>query len=118
MSFIFNIFKINFKNMTKDLQNKNNKIAIFEWKQVRKILHKNEWWFSVVDIIWILEASKDPRNYWKVLKHRIIKEWWNQTVTNCNQLKMLATDWKMRLTDYANTETCLKNLKNKLEKTL
>jgi len=92
----------------KELINKNNKIAIFEGKEVRKIIHNDEWWFSVVDIIWILEVSNDSRNYWKVLKHRLIKEWSNQTVTNCNQLKMLASDWKMRLTDCANTEGILR----------
>ncbi len=86
----------------------NNKIALFEWKEVRKIIHNNEWCFSVVDIIWVLDISNDSRNYWKVLKHRLIKEWSNQTVTNCNQLKMLSSDNKMRFTDCANTETILR----------
>lgn len=94
--------------MSKELQNQDNKIALFEWKEVRKVTHNDEWWFSVIDVVWILNISDNSRNYWKVLKHRLIKEWSNQTVTDCNQLKLLASDWKMRLTDCANTETVLR----------
>ena len=83
---------------------KNHKIALFEGKKIRKILHNGEWWFSVVDVINVLETSSDARNYWKVLKNRLRKEGGNQTVTNCNQLKLLAEDGKMRQTDCANTE--------------
>ncbi len=80
------------------------KIAVFRNKEIRKIIHKNEWWFSVVDIIDALTDSEDARNYWKVLKHRLIKEGAEQVVTNCNQLKLVASDGKLRLTDCANTE--------------
>ena len=80
------------------------KIEVFKGKQVRKTIHNNEWVFSVIDVISVLTESKDPRTYWKVLKHRLSKEGSNQTVTNCNQLKMKATDGKMRMTDVANTE--------------
>lgn len=62
-----------------------NKIVIFEGKTIRKILHNDEWWFSVVDVINVLEVSSDARNYWKVLKNRLKKEGSDQTVTNCNQ---------------------------------
>ncbi len=62
----------------------------------------------MVDIIWALEISNDSRNYWKVLKHRLIKESVNETVINCNQLKMKASDWKMRLTDVWDTKTILR----------
>ena len=80
------------------------KIAVFKGKKIRKTIHNNEWVFSVIDVISVLTESKDPRTYWKVLKHRLSKEGSNQTVTNCNQLKMKATDEKMRMTDVANTE--------------
>ena len=80
------------------------KIAVFKGKKIRKTIHNNEWAFSVIDVISVLTESKDPRTYWKVLKHRLSKEGSNQTVTNCNQLKMKATDGKMRMTDVANTE--------------
>ncbi len=83
-------------------------IKLFEEKQVRSIWNEEEakWYFSVVDIMIILTDQKDyqgARNYWKVLKNRLLKEG-NETVTNCNQLKMVAEDGKMRLTDVADTE--------------
>ncbi|MDR3260360.1 MAG: hypothetical protein LBT78_00840 [Tannerella sp.] len=80
-------------------------IQIFEEKKVRTVWdeEKEEWYFSVVDVVEILTDSPNPRNYWKVLKHRLIQEG-NQTVTNCNQLKLIASDGKMRLTDVADTQ--------------
>lgn len=59
----------------------------------------------MVDVINALEVSSDARNYWKVLKNRLKKEGSEQTVTNCNQLKLSAGDGKLRKTDCANTET-------------
>ena len=64
---------------------------------------QEKWYFSIVDVCGVLTDSPNPRNYWKVLKHRLLKEG-NQTVTNCNQLKLRAEDGKMRLTDVADTE--------------
>ncbi|PIN73412.1 phage antirepressor protein [Candidatus Woesearchaeota archaeon CG10_big_fil_rev_8_21_14_0_10_45_16] len=81
-----------------------NTIAVFEGKSIRKTWHKGEWWFSVVDVVGILSESDDARNYWKVLKHRLLQEGSVETVTNCNRLKMVANDSKMRLTDCINTE--------------
>lgn len=85
-----------------------NKIKLFEDKKVRTIWNEMEerWYFSVIDIVLILTEQLDyqgARNYWKVLKHRLVKEG-NETVTNCNQLKMEAEDGKMRMTDVATTE--------------
>ena len=71
---------------------------------------KNTWYFSIVDVIEIL-INKDyqtARNYWKVLKNRLLKEGAEQPVTNCNRLKMLAKDGKMRLTDAADAQTMLR----------
>lgn len=81
-------------------------ITIFQKYPVRRQWDEKEekWYFSVVDIIAILADSKDPRNYWKVLKNRLQKED-SQVVTNCNRLKMLAQDGKMRMTDAADIET-------------
>jgi DNA-damage-inducible protein D len=84
------------------------KLAVFKGKKIRKVVYKNEWWFSVVDVIAVLGISIDARNYWKVLKNRLEKEGSNQTVTNCNQLKLLAADGKLRKTDCASTETMLR----------
>ena len=64
---------------------------------------EEKWYFSIVDVCAVLTDSPNPRNYWKVLKHRLVKEG-NETVTNCNQLKLLAEDGKKRLTDVADTE--------------
>ena len=82
----------------------NNAVAAFQGKGIRRTWHKNEWWFSVVDIVGVLTDSEDPRTYWKVLKHRLAQESGSETVTNCNQLKLPAEDGKMRLTDCVNTE--------------
>ena len=83
-------------------------IKLFEQKKVRSVWddEKEEWFFSIVDVCGVLTDQPDydhARNYWKVLKHRLIKEG-NETVTNCNQLKMMANDGKKRLTDVATVE--------------
>lgn len=66
------------------------KIAIFRKKGVRKTIYKNEWWFAVVDVINILTESDNPQVYWRVLKKRLKDEGSDETVTKCNDLKMLA----------------------------
>jgi BRO family, N-terminal domain len=83
-------------------------IKLFESKQVRSLWNETEekWYFSIIDVIEVLTNQIDyqgARNYWKVLKHRLMKEG-NETVTNCNQLKLEAPDGKMRDTDVADTE--------------
>ncbi len=88
--------------------NKEIAIRVFEEKKVRTQWDdKNEkWYFSIVDVISVLTEQnglQGARNYWKVLKHRLLKEG-NETVTNCNQLKLVAEDGKKRLTDVADTE--------------
>lgn len=87
----------------------NNKIALFEWKEVRKTIHNNEWWFSVIDIIDLLNVSwREARKYWSDLKNKFTEEWFFEVSEKIGQLKLLASDWKMRLTDCADTETCLR----------
>ena len=80
-------------------------IQLFEERNVRTIWDdvQEKWYFSVVDVIAILTDSSTPRNYWKVLKNRLKKEG-NESVTNCNQLKLLAADGKRYLTDVADQE--------------
>jgi len=84
-------------------------IKLFESKQIRSVWNEEEqkWYFSVVDVVGILADSPDPRNYWKVLKHRLAKEG-NQSVTNCNQLKMQSTDGKFYNTDVADAKQLLR----------
>ena len=87
---------------------KQNEIKLFEDKQVRTLwdAEQEKWYLSIVDVIAVLtdqSSYQGARNYWKVLKHRLLKEG-NETVTNCNQLKMEAGDGKLRMTDVADTE--------------
>ena len=80
-------------------------LKLFEERNVRTIWDdtQEKWYFSVVDVIAILTDSATPRNYWKVLKNRLKKEG-NESVTNCNQLKLLSSDGKRYLTDVADQE--------------
>jgi len=92
--------------------NKEQALAVFENYKIRRIYdeHSETWFFSVVDIIAALIQQPDyqaARNYWKVLKNRLKKEG-SQTVTNCNRLKMVAEDGKLRITDVASPETLLR----------
>ena len=84
---------------------KDNSIQLFEEKTVRTLWDDTEekWYFSIVDVIAVLTNSPNPQVYWRVLKKRLGDEG-NETVTNCNGLKMRAADGKMRLTDVADTE--------------
>ncbi|PKL80856.1 MAG: hypothetical protein CVV25_02765 [Ignavibacteriae bacterium HGW-Ignavibacteriae-4] len=88
---------------------KDNSIVLFHEKQVRRHWdeEKELWYFSVVDVIAVLTDSTNPNNYWKVLKHRLKKEG-SESVTNCNQLKLISSDGKKYLTDVADTETLLR----------
>ena len=81
------------------------KIAVFQKKEIRKIIHKNEWWFSVIDIIEALTGTERPRKYWNDLKNKLIKEGYSELSENIGQLKIIAPDGKKRETDCANTET-------------
>ncbi len=82
-----------------------NEIKLYENKKIRSVWdeEKEEWYFSVVDVVRVLTESENPQVYWRVLKKRL-KEEGNETVTNCNALKMKATDGKMRLTDIADMQ--------------
>lgn len=68
---------------------------------------EEKWYFAIVDVIAVLTDSVDPKNYWRVLKKRLRDEG-NETITNCNGLKMLAADGKMRKTDVADVEQLLR----------
>ena len=87
----------------------NNKLEtisnLFEDKEIRSIWdsEKEEYYFSVVDVISALTESKDPSHYWKTLKSRMIQEG-NETVTKCGALKLKAKDGKMRYTDMLDTK--------------
>jgi hypothetical protein len=84
---------------------KETSIKLFEDRKVRSLwdLEQEKWYISVVDVIGILTESLNPNNYWKVLKNRLKKEG-NESVTNCNQLKLLSSDGKSYKTDVAECE--------------
>lgn len=87
----------------------NNQLQLFENKEIRTAWdeEKEEWYFSIVDVVAVLTDSPNPQTYWRVMKKRL-KDEGNETVTNCNALKMTAADGKKRLTDVATTEQLLR----------
>ena len=84
---------------------KKEALQLFEQKKVRTVWDDEEekWYFAIVDVVEVLTDSENPQTYWRVLKNRLKKEG-NETVTNCNGLKLRAADGKMRMTDVADTE--------------
>lgn len=84
-------------------------IKLFESKKIRSAWNEEEqtWYFAIVDVVEALTESPYPQVYWRVLKKRLKAEG-NETVTNCNALKLQAADGKMRLTDVANVNQLLR----------
>lgn len=84
-------------------------IKLFESKKVRSAWNEQEqkWYFNIVDVASVLTESRNPQVYWRVLKKRLLAEG-NESVTNCNALKMEAEDGKMRLFDVADAEQLLR----------
>jgi len=88
-----------------DKVKKETNIKLFENKKVRSVWdgEQEKWYISIVDVVGVLTESPNPNNYWKVLKSRLKKEG-NESVTNCNQLKMQSSDGKFYKTDVADVE--------------
>jgi len=86
-----------------------SKIQLYDNQPIRTAWDEEneEWYFAVVDVIRVLTESPNPQTYWRVMKKRL-KDEGNETVTNCNALKLKSTDGKRRLTDVANTEQILR----------
>ena len=80
-----------------------NKLIVFENKKIRHIWHKGDWWFSVVDVVGVLDASGRPRKYWADLKKKLVGEG-SELSEFIGQLKMESSDGKEYLTDCANKE--------------
>ena len=94
------------QNSEKGLQKEAHKIAVFEDKNIRRILHKGEWYFSILDIVRVLTDTPNPRRYWPDLKKQLSEnEGFVQLLGKIEQLKLVAADGKKYLTDTANTET-------------
>ena len=82
-----------------------HKLAVFKGKQIRRVIHDDEWWFSVIDVIEALTGTSRGRKYWSDLKKKLVTEGYNEVSEKIGQLKMMSPDGKLRLTDCANTET-------------
>jgi len=92
-----------------DKQNKQpSKLVVFQSKKIRRIWHEDEWYYSVVDIVAALTDSTNPRDYWYKMKIRVQEESGFEPSTVCRQLKIKASDGKMRITDCSNTEGALR----------
>jgi len=81
-----------------------NKIAIFQRKEIRRAIYKNEWWFSIIDIVEALTQTDRPRKYWSDLKKKL-KDEGSELSDKIGQLKLASPDGKKRETDCANAET-------------
>lgn len=86
-------------------------LSIFEGKKIRKVWHKEEGWFSVVNIVEALTDSTNPQNYWNMLKARELEQG-VELYTFCVQLKMLAEDGKLRETDCTNKEGAFRTIQS------
>jgi len=82
--------------MKKSKLKETTKIALFRGKEVRKTIHKNEWWFSVIDIIKVLVDNKRSRKYWNDLKKKLKDEGHIEVSEKIGQLKLLASDGKLK----------------------
>src|SRR3989304_8603837 len=80
-------------------------LAVFKGKQIRRMLHNDEWWFSIIDIVEVLTGTERPRKYWSDLKKKLSEEGYDELSDKIGQLKMQSSDGKYYETDCANTET-------------
>lgn len=89
-------------------------IIPFQQNAIRKIWNNEQWYFSVIDVIGVLIDQADfkkSQSYWTTLKNRLNKEG-NESVTNCDKLKLQSADGKFYKTDVANIETLLRLLQS------
>lgn len=102
-------FKVDYNTTPSLSMNQSTAIKLFQDYNIRVIWDEEQekYYFSIIDVMAVLTDSPDAATYWRVLKHRLIKEGF-ETVTNCNTLKMMAADGKMRNTDVADTEELLR----------
>ena len=98
------------------LRMESNKMVVFQSKQVRRVWHEEQWYFSVVDVVEALTDSANPRDYWFKMKIRVKSEDGVELSTICRQLKLQAPDGKMRETDCANTQDLFRIIQSIFEK--
>lgn len=88
-----------------------NKLALFEEKEIRRTWYNEDWYFSIIDVVEVLAETDRPRKYWSDLKKKLILEGFIEVSEKIGQLKMLAKDGKRRLTDVADTKILLRIVK-------
>jgi DNA-damage-inducible protein D len=96
--------------MTK--QEDNLGLSLFEQKQLRRVWHKGEWFYSIIDVIAVLTDSTEPRKYWTAFKARVKTEGFDETFVQIEPLKLKSPDGRLRLTDTANRQTLLRILQS------
>ncbi len=89
-------------------ENNNSGLSLFEQKMIRRIWHKGEWYYSIVDVLGVLTDSASPRKYWNMLKSRAKTEGFDEALAQIDQLKLKSQDNRLRLTDTANRQTLLR----------
>jgi DNA-damage-inducible protein D len=85
-----------------------NDLALFEERQIRRVWHKNEWYYSIVDVISVLVDTPSANNYWFMMKRQVKTEGFDQTLNQIEQLRLKASDGKFRFTDTCNRQTLLR----------
>ena len=103
------IMLLNRKLKTNIFMTNTNSIVLFKEKEIRRVCdnEKEDWFYSIIDVVGVLSESLNPRKYWNKLKERL-KEEGDQLVTNCHQLKLKSRDGKFYLTDVGDTKTILR----------
>jgi DNA-damage-inducible protein D len=96
--------------MTKE--EKDLELSLFEQRQLRRVWHKGEWYYSITDVIAVLTDSPNPRNYWSMLKARAKTEGLDEALVQIESLKLKSPDGRLRLTDTANRQTLLRILQS------
>jgi DNA-damage-inducible protein D len=89
-----------------------SELSLFEQKMIRRVWHKNEWYYSIIDVVAILTDSPNPRNYWSLLKARVKSEGFDETLVQIEPLKLKSPDGRFRLTDTANRQTLFRILQS------
>jgi len=89
-------------------ENRGKELVTFSQAQVRRVWHKGEWYYSVIDIIAVLTDSTSPKDYWSTLKNRAKTEGFEETLGHIVQLRLKAFDGRFRVTDTATRQTLLR----------
>ncbi len=87
----------NKKQSKKEIGAITTKIAIFKGRKVRKTIYKNEWWFSIIDVIEALTETERPRKYWNDLKKKLINEGYKEVSEKIGQLKLLTIEGQKKI---------------------